>query len=129
MKRVTLLATVALFSLLAPRAQAEVHTHAAAKISLDVPAGWKIENEGESLTINDPDDEIAVFLQVLDAADLEKAADAIAKVEGKPVDLGVVLVVTPAKKVLLVLGAVEKSKAKKHEKAITSLFASIKPAK
>jgi predicted Zn-dependent protease len=162
MKTRMLIASLAVLFAFAPPARAEVRTHDGAKITVDVPKGWKIEADEDSMTVTDPKEELAFYLQVLDVKDIKKAADAIdgeigkqfqdvkwdeepdttklngmdaitlegkAKVDGKPVHLGVAILMTPAKKALLVLGAVEADKEKKHEKDITSFFASLKPLK
>lgn len=145
-----------------PAALAEPRTHSEAKVTIDVPTGWKVDAGEDHMTITDPKEEIALFLIVLEAKDLDKAIkamekevgkavkdvewdgepqelklngmDAIAldgkgKIEGTDADLGVLLVVTPAGKVLLVLGAVESARAKAHEKTLEKLLKSIKPVK
>jgi predicted Zn-dependent protease len=149
-------------TLAAPSARADVRVHEAAKVSLDVPAGFKVDAEDNVMTLTGPDDDIAFFLMVLDASDLKKAMDALdsevsksfqgvtwedepkttklngmdaftldgaAKADGKAVELGVLLVATPAKKILMVLGAVEKAKSKKYDRTVERFIASIKPAK
>jgi len=162
MKKLLPVAAVAVWSLFAAPAHAETRTHEGAKVTLDVPSGWKVETDGDSMTINDPKEEVAFFLHVLDVDALDKAVDALdkevgksfqnvkwedepseqkingmdslilegtAKIDGKPVDIGVLLVATPAKKILLVLGAVEHDKAKKHDKDVEHFLTSIKPMK
>lgn len=162
MKASLFIAALAVLFAVATPAHAEVRTHEASKVSVDVPKGWKIEADEDSMTVTDPKEELAIYLQVLEAKDIQKAAEAIdeeigkqfhdvkwdekpeetklngmdaitldgsAKVDGKDVHLGVAIVMTPAHKALLVLGAVEADKEKKHEKDITSFFASLKPLK
>jgi hypothetical protein len=55
--------------------------------------------------------------------------DAKGKVEGKKVDLGLMVVKTPAGKALLVLAMCESSKMKKHEAVFLKVMKSLKPAK
>lgn len=157
----SLVVTVALAATASP-ARAEVRTHAAAKVSINVPDGWKIEAEEDSMTVTDPKEEVALFMHILEAKDVKAAIEAIdsevgssfqgvtwddepkttklngmdamtldgkAKVDGKPVELGVVILATPAKKILLIVGAVEADKAKQHEKDVVALLTSIKPAR
>jgi predicted Zn-dependent protease len=162
MNRIALASLAVLLVALPSLALAEKKTHAEAKVSIDVPAGWKSEAEEHTLTMSDPNEEAVIALMVVDAKDLEKAADALdkeignavsdlkwdgepsevkvngmdgmavdgkGKIEGKAVDVGVLLVVSPAGKVVLVLGAVESSKAKKHEAQLEKILKSIKPEK
>jgi len=145
--------------LLPPTALATVHTHAEAQVQFDTPKGWKVEVSDDRVVVSD--DTAAMFLQVLDAADLEAATTALdeeigkmvkdVKWEGKPaevklngmsaivlggagtldhskVQLGVMVVSTPGKKFLLVLGMVPDAKAKKYDKTIERFLKSIKPA-
>jgi hypothetical protein len=161
MVRIALAVAVVLLAR-APGVRAEVRVHEAAHVSIDVPKDWKTEVDNDTMTITDPKEEVAFFLMILDAGDIQKALDAIdsevsksfkgvkwenepkthklngmdaigldglATVDGKPVELGVLLVATPAKKVLMVLGAIEKDKTKQHEKTVEKFIASIKPAK
>jgi predicted Zn-dependent protease len=74
------LATLALL----PAAFAEVKTHAAAGVEMDVPAGWKAEAHSDDLmTIQDPKDEVGIMLIVLDAKDFKKAVAAVDTEIGK----------------------------------------------
>jgi hypothetical protein len=163
MKRVaTLFAAFALLAVLSAPAFAEKRTHSAAQVSIDVPAGYKVEADEDSMTISDPAGELGVFFVVLDADALDEALKAVDKevgklakgvkwddkpsemklngmdavgldgkgtIDGTAAELGVLLVNTPADKILLVLGAVESDKASKHEAAVSSMLKSIKPAK
>jgi predicted Zn-dependent protease len=56
-------------------------------------------------------------------------ADGAGKVDGKPVELSVLLVKTPANKFLAIFGAIETSKKKAHEADLRKILASLKPAK
>jgi predicted Zn-dependent protease len=163
MKRLLLTAfAICLVASTSTSASAEVRNHDKAKVSIDVPTGWKIDAGEDHMTIMDPKEEVAFFMMVMEADDLDEAAkaldsevnkavksvkwegepselklngmDAIAvegagKIDGQAVDLGVLIVVTPAHKALLVLGAVESSKSKAHEKDVEKLLNSIKPLK
>jgi predicted Zn-dependent protease len=161
--RILLSAVVALSLLaFASPALADRHVHKEAKVSIDVPAGWKVDGDEDHMTVTDPKEEVAFFFIILDAKDLDKATsemekeigkavknvkwegepeetklngmdaillDGSGKIDGQAVELGVAAIVTPAAKVLLVLGVIEASKSKKHEKAVVALLTSIKPVK
>jgi len=51
------------------------------------------------------------------------------KIQGKPVDLGVLILGTPSKKVLLVLALIDHATVAAHDAEITGFINSIKPAK
>jgi len=160
MKR--LLLPILALCLFASTAFAEQHVHSKAKVSVDVPSGWKMDGGEDHMTVMDAKGEVAFFLMVMEASDLEHAAKAIdkevgkavknvkwegepselklngmdamalegtGKVDSQAVDLGVLIVVTPAKKVLLVLGAVDHEKSDAHEADVKAFLNSIKPAK
>jgi predicted Zn-dependent protease len=55
--------------------------------------------------------------------------DATGKIEGKNVELSVLVVKTPSKKFLTVLGVLEAAKHKTHEANLVKILASIKPKK
>jgi predicted Zn-dependent protease len=55
--------------------------------------------------------------------------DATGKMEGKDVELSVLIVKTPSKKFLVVLGMLETAKHKAHEANLVKILASIKPKK
>ena len=163
MKRAaTLFFAFAFAAVLSAPAFAETRTHAAAKVSIEIPAGYKVEAGENNMTITDPAGELGVFFLILESDDLQKALKAVDKevgkvakgvkwddepsevklngmdavgldgkgtVDGVAAELGVMLVNTPADKILLVLGAVESDKAKKHEAAVEGMLKSIKPAK
>lgn len=155
-------AAFALFAAFATTSHADKRTHAAAKVSIDVPDGWKIDAEEDNMTITDAADECAIFFIVLETDDLHKALDAIdselskvaknikwedkpselklngmdaialdgkGKIDGTDADMGVMLINTPADKILLVLGAVESAKSSKHEADVEKILKSIKPEK
>ena len=79
MKRILMLA-LAVLALGALPAFAEVKTHPGAKVSLDVPAGWKMDSHGDNaMTIMEPNGDVTFFLVVLDQGDIQKAATALDK--------------------------------------------------
>lgn len=55
--------------------------------------------------------------------------DAKGKVKGKSVEISTALILRPNKKMMLMFGMVESSKLKKHEKDLTKVVASLKPAR
>ncbi len=55
------------------------------------------------------------------------AADGEGDIEGKRAMIGLMVLQSPTGKVVLVLGAVQKSKWKKHKKRITKILQSLKP--
>jgi len=143
-------------------AHADMKVHKAAKVSLDIPEGWKITAANETdMVILEPKEEVLVILRVLEASALDKAtkdvdafiAKSVDKVKwedkakptklngmdalalegtglykGTPVDLGVLVVVTPAKKVLLVLGVMDHKSSAQHQAQVDAFVTSIKPA-
>lgn len=161
MKKIAFLALAAL-ALMASPAAAETKTHAAAKIQMDVPTGWKMQTQGDVMSVADPTDELGFVFIVTDAKELDKivarldkevgkiASDiqwkkkkpepltlngmkglgnkGTGKVSGKNADLALLLLRTPADKVLLILGAVESSKKEAHKAEVQQFIASIKPA-
>ncbi|MEQ9366861.1 MAG: hypothetical protein RIF32_21655, partial [Leptospirales bacterium] len=50
-------------------------------------------------------------------------------VEGKAVDLGIAVIMTPAKKALLVFAIAQSSTVSKHEQTISKILSGIKPLK
>ena len=76
MKSIAMLFAVVAFAL-PLAARAELKTHAAAHVEMDVPVGWKIGGQGDVMTITDPKQEVGLMLAVLDAGDLGKATAAI----------------------------------------------------
>jgi len=57
------------------------------------------------------------------------AIDGKGKAEGQPVDVSIAVIATPAGKALVIVGLAQSRKLKKHEKTVTKILASIKPAK
>jgi hypothetical protein len=55
--------------------------------------------------------------------------DATGKVDGKPVELSVLVVKTPANKFLTVFGVIEVSAKKRHEADLVKILQSLRPAK
>jgi hypothetical protein len=55
--------------------------------------------------------------------------DATGKVEGVPVGLSVVVIKTPAKKFLIILGVVQSDKLAAHEATLEKIVTSLKPVK
>lgn len=161
MKKIAFLALSAL-ALMASPAAAETKTHAAAKIQMDVPTGWKMQAKGDVISVADPTDELGFVFIVTDAKELDKVVGKLdkevgkiasditwkkkqpepltlngmkglgnkgtGKVSGKNADLALLLIRTPADKVLLILGAVESSKKEAHKAEVQQFIASIKPA-
>lgn len=161
MKTIALLPLAALV-LAATPAAAETKTHSKAKIQLDVPTGWKMNTQGDVMTVADPTDELGFIFIVTEATELKKVVanidkelakvasditwkkknpeplklngmDALAnkgkgKVGGKDADLMLLLVRTPADKVLLIVGAVDSAKKDAHKAEVQTFVASIKPA-
>ncbi|HEU0029129.1 MAG TPA: hypothetical protein VFQ53_00760 [Kofleriaceae bacterium] len=80
-----------------------------AKVATDVKAGTP-----EKITLNGME---AVVV------------DATGKAEGKPVELSVLLVKTPAKKYLTVFGVLEADHKKAHEANLTKILQSLQPTK
>ena len=76
MKRIAMFLAVVAFAL-PLAASAELKTHAAAHVEMDVPVGWKVGGQGDVMTITDPKQEVGLMLAVLDAGDLGKATAAI----------------------------------------------------
>jgi hypothetical protein len=73
MKRAAFLA-LAVLTLAAPLAHAEVKTFPAAKIQLDVPAGWTADTKESKMMLVDPKNEVRFIIAVTEASDLGKAA-------------------------------------------------------
>lgn len=57
------------------------------------------------------------------------AIDGKGKAEGQPVDVSIAVIATPSGKALVIVGLAQSKKLKKHEKTVTKILASIKPAK
>jgi hypothetical protein len=55
--------------------------------------------------------------------------DGTGKAEGKPIELSVLVVKTPAKKYLAVFGVIEPAVKKKHEANLVKILGSLKPVK
>jgi predicted Zn-dependent protease len=55
--------------------------------------------------------------------------DAVGKVGGKPVDIGVIILKTPTGKALFVLGIIEHDKLAEHSAMLKEVFNSLKPIK
>lgn len=161
--RSRLLAALVLVAAFSSPALAEVKTHPTAKVAIDVPTGWKLNGNGDVMTIADPTEEVGFILVVTDASDVDKVVANLdqrlakvatdikwaspkpekstlngmpaltnrgeGKVNGKNANLGLILVRTPADKVLLVVAAVESSKYAGHKADVQKLIASIKPVK
>jgi hypothetical protein len=53
-------------------ALAEVKTHPTAKVEIDVPTGWKMNGNGDVMTIVDPTNEIGMILVVTETKDVDK---------------------------------------------------------
>jgi len=53
--------------------------------------------------------------------------EAQGKIDGVGVDIGIIMVITPADKVLLVMGIVESAKYEKHEETIAEIIMGIQP--
>lgn len=64
---------IAGLGLFAKAAHADVKTLEAAKVSIDTPAGWKVEQQGEDYTMLGPNEEVWIIVQVSDDADTTKA--------------------------------------------------------
>jgi hypothetical protein len=153
--------SVALVALAALPASADVKSFATAKVSVDVPAGWKSSGSAEQMNLVDPTNEVGFVMVVTETADLKKVVmeldkrlastmpnikwagdpksdklngmDAIynlgtAKVNGKDANVTLLLLHTPADKVLLVIGAVDSAKFANHKAEVQKLIASFKPA-
>jgi hypothetical protein len=71
MKRIALTAIVFL-AFVASVAQAEVKTLSAAKVTIDTPAGWKVEAQGENYSMVGPNEEVAFVVQTFDAANAQQ---------------------------------------------------------
>lgn len=72
MKRIALTAIVFL-SFVASVAHAEVKTLTSAKVTIDTPEGWKVEQQGENYSMVGPNEEVSFIVQVADGADAQKA--------------------------------------------------------
>ena len=57
----------------------ETFTHPEAGVQMTLPAGWKSNNEGETMTVGPADDLINVVLWVPEGDDFEKAVDDLAE--------------------------------------------------
>jgi predicted Zn-dependent protease len=75
MKRFALIVLLVTFS--AAPAFAEVKTHPTAKVSMDVPDGWKMGGKGDTVTVTEPKGELAFILMVSEAADFQKSVTAL----------------------------------------------------
>jgi hypothetical protein len=65
------------------RPNAETKTHPSAKVSIDVPSGWKMSSKGDVMTVTDPTQEVGFILLVSDGNDLQKAIAALDAEVGK----------------------------------------------
>jgi hypothetical protein len=54
--------------------------------------------------------------------------DGTGKVDGKKVELSIVVIKTPNKKALVILGIAQSAKLKKHERTLAKILGSVKPA-
>jgi predicted Zn-dependent protease len=92
----------------------------------DVQASLKKANEKIQKTFQDvkcPADLKPTKLNGMDAA----TQDCTASLGGKPVDLGLLLVRTPAKKILMVLAIIDHSKLEARKAEATAFLLSVKP--
>jgi hypothetical protein len=141
-----------------PRADAGKHEFEAAKVSVDVPSGWAIHDEGGTVTFASPDETLAVNLAVATGMDPDAAWDLllseVAKVvsgfaaDKAPGVLGsltgqvghgagsmggtpveALVAVFPIDGGSMTLFAIgEKGKYEKHEKAMTQLLDGLAPS-
>jgi len=140
--------------------KAATYTHSDAGLQFTVPDKWKVDANGDLVTVASPDDTIGMFFLVLDISDLEKAADAVdseldrvitdvkiegegsetkvngldayladgsGKLEGTPVQFGVMLVASKKNKVMMIVAVGKSSALKQHDADVTALLGSIKP--
>lgn len=160
MKRIALTA-FAFLAFVSSAAQAEVKTLSSAKVTIDTPEGWKVEQQGENYSMVGPNEEVSFVVQTFEAADAQKAlnqADAFlnkiatdikwagkpkevqtngmkslankakAKIAGKDALIAVLVVKTPADKILLLVGAVDATKEKQYTPILKKFIDNIKPA-
>ena len=73
MKKIGLIALVLASAAIAGTAQAEVKTHKAAQVSLDVPAGWKGQGDENNMVLLDPKEEVMFVLRIVEGSELQKA--------------------------------------------------------
>jgi len=58
-------------------AAADIFKNEAAGIQFDVPKGWKVEPEGETITITAPDDSVSIVFWAAEEEDFEEAVEAL----------------------------------------------------
>jgi hypothetical protein len=80
--RILAIAALVVVAAVAP-AFADVHTNAAAKISIDVPHDWKLGGGGNTMVAADPKEEAALTMIVTDTSDPKKAATLLDEQLGK----------------------------------------------
>jgi hypothetical protein len=121
--RRSVFAIVAALLLVPAMSSAKDFEHAEAKLSIWIPDGWHTDTDDGMLAVKDPKEEIGILFIVMDAVFI----DGKGKADGKPVDFSVGLVVTPAGKVMMMLGIAESSKFKTHEANVEKILKGVKP--
>jgi hypothetical protein len=76
-----ILAAFAFLGVVASAAQAETKKLDAAKVSLDPPAGWKVEEKPDQISMIGPNDEVAFLVLVFDGASDEQKKAAAGKAD------------------------------------------------
>jgi hypothetical protein len=71
--------SIAVIALLVSAARAETEKLEAAKVTLEPPAGWKVERKPEHVSIVNPNNEIAFLILVMDGATDEQKKAALDK--------------------------------------------------
>jgi hypothetical protein len=71
--------TLAAVLLTSGLAQADVVTHAGAKVQIDIPSGWKQEQKANSMVITAPDGNMSVVFVVLEGDEVDAAFEAMDK--------------------------------------------------
>ncbi|MEO7097173.1 MAG: hypothetical protein ABI175_28190, partial [Polyangiales bacterium] len=64
----------------------ETLVHRTARITIELPAGWTSEKDGDSLTVSDPSGEVVVAFIVIPVGAVKEAANALGENLGKRVD-------------------------------------------
>ena len=73
----TLALTVLSVLLIPALSLAKTHTHAPAKVQVDIPDNWKVEAEDDTLSATSADETLGLVFTILAASDVDAALDAL----------------------------------------------------